>query len=204
MGGIGMGKDFLDSVAQRRSYYAISKESVVPDEKLQDIIDKVVTHTPSAFNSQSTRVVLLLGKQHDRLWDIAKEALRAVVPQDQFAATEEKINSFKNGYATVLYFEDQQVVQGLIDSYPAYAGNFPVWSQQTAGMHQFVIWTALEAEGFGASLQHYNELIADAVAKEWDLPSHWKLNAQMPFGKPVAEPAEKNYQPLEGRVKIFK
>jgi predicted oxidoreductase (fatty acid repression mutant protein) len=26
-------------------------------------------------------------------------------------------------------------------------------------MHQLVVWTALEIEGYGASLQHYNELI---------------------------------------------
>ena len=71
-------------------------------------------------------------------------------------------------------------------------------------MHQFVIWTALENEGFGVSLQHYNELISDTVAKEWNIPSHWSLNAQMPFGKPTSPPGEKTYLPLEDRIKLFK
>lgn len=76
--------------------------------------------------------------------------------------------------------------------------------KKTNGMHQFVIWTALEIEGFGVSLQHYNELIEADVKKEWGIPSSWKLIAQMPFGKPTAQPSEKQYQPLEERVKVFK
>ena len=71
-------------------------------------------------------------------------------------------------------------------------------------MHQFVIWTALEIEGFGASLQHYNELIESDIKKEWSTPDNWKLIGQMPFGKPTAEPSEKQFQPLEERIKVFK
>lgn len=199
-----MGKEFLDAIVKRRSYYAISKDSVITDDKIQEILKQAVKHIPSAFNSQSTRVVLLIGQHHDQLWDITMEALKAVVPAEQFASTQQKIDGFKNGYATILFFEDQSVVQDLMDQYAAYADNFPIWSQQTAAMHQLVIWTALEDQGFGASLQHYNELIADAVLKQWNLPSSWKLNAQMPFGKPISEPSEKTYQPLEERIKIFK
>lgn len=71
-------------------------------------------------------------------------------------------------------------------------------------MHQLVIWTALEEVGFGASLQHYNPIIDESVQEEWSLPSTWKLIAQMPFGKPTAEPGDKEFKPLEDRVKIFK
>jgi predicted oxidoreductase (fatty acid repression mutant protein) len=70
-------------------------------------------------------------------------------------------------------------------------------------MHQFVIWTALEEEGLGVSLQHYNEVIEADVKKEWNIPDNWKLIAQMPFGKPTSSPDEKQYQPLDGRVKVF-
>jgi predicted oxidoreductase (fatty acid repression mutant protein) len=70
-------------------------------------------------------------------------------------------------------------------------------------MHQFVIWTALENEGFGASLQHYNEIIEASVKQEWSIPENWKLIAQMPFGKPTAKPDEKQFQPLEEGVKVF-
>ena len=53
-------------------------------------------------------------------------------------------------------------------------------------------------------MQHYNELIEEDVKKEWDIPNNWKLIAQMPFGKPVVNPDEKQYNPLEERIKIIK
>jgi len=199
-----MSKNFFTAVADRRSYYGISKEPVVSDERLKEIIEHAVKHTPSAFNSQSARVVLLLENQHDKLWDIAKEALRKIVPADKFSETEDKINSFKSGYGTVLFFEDNSVVESLQQQFALYKDNFPIWSQQSSGMHQFVIWTALEIEGLGASLQHYNELIENDVKKEWNIPENWKLIGQMPFGKPTSEPNEKEFKPLEDRIKVFK
>ena len=199
-----MSKDFLTAVADRRSYYVISKEIVVSDDRIKEIVEHAVKHTPSSFNSQSARVVLLLGDHHDNLWNITKEALRKIVPADQFSSTEDKINSFKNGYGTVLFFEDSSVIESLQQQFALYKDNFPIWSEQASGMHQFVIWTALEVEGFGASLQHYNELIENDIKKEWSIPENWKLIGQMPFGKPTAEPDEKQFQPLEERIKVFK
>lgn len=199
-----MTKDFYTAVKERRSIYGISKEVDVSDEKIQEVINEAVKYTPSAFNSQSARVVLLLGEYHDKVWDITKEALRKIVSEDQFPTTEEKINSFRSGYGTVLFFEDQSVVEQLQRDYASYKDNFPIWSQQSSGMLQYVVWTSLEAEGLGASLQHYNELIENDVKKEWNIPESWKLIAQMPFGKPTAAPGEKDFQPLEERIKVFK
>lgn len=198
-----MAKDFYTAVAERRTFYGISKESVVSDERIKEIIEHAVKYVPSAFNSQGTRIVLLLGNQHDRLWDITKEALRKVVPADKFGPTEEKINSFRNGYGTVLYFEDNAVIESLQNKFALYKDNFPVWAQQTNGMHQYVIWTALQIEGFGASLQHYTELIEADVKNEWNIPDNWKLIGQMPFGKPTAQPDEKQFQPLGERIKVI-
>jgi uncharacterized protein len=53
-------------------------------------------------------------------------------------------------------------------------------------------------------LQHYNELIETDVKKEWSIPNNWRLIAQMPFGKPTAQPDEKQINPLEERVMVFK
>lgn len=198
-----MSKDFYTAVADRRTFYGISKETLVSDERIQEIVEYAVKHTPSAFNSQSARVVLLLKEHHDKLWDITKEALRKVVPPEQFSSSEDKINSFRNGYGTILFFEDTTVIESMQKQFELYKDNFPIWSQQSSGMHQFVVWTALEIEGLGASLQHYNELIEDEVKKEWKIPNNWKLIAQMPFGKPTAKPDEKQFQPLENRIKVF-
>ncbi|HWJ77269.1 MAG TPA: nitroreductase family protein [Niallia sp.] len=195
---------FLEAIKKRRSYYGIGKEQVVSDEEIQEVVNQAVLHTPSSFNSQSTRVVVLLKEQHDKVWNITARELRKIVPEDRFSSTEEKLNSFKAGYGTILFYEDQAVIEELQQNFALYADNFPIWSNQTNAMHQLVIWTALEELGFGASLQHYNPIIDESVQAEWDIPSSWKLVAQMPFGKPTAEPGEKEFKPLEDRVKIYK
>ena len=199
-----MSKDFSVAVQERRSIYGISKETVVPDEKIQEIIEHAVKHTPSSFNSQSARILVLLGDHQNKLWSITKETLRKMLPADSFGPTEEKINSFQSGYGTVLFFEDESVIQELQNKFALYKDNFPIWSQQSSGMLQFVVWTALEAEGFGATLQHYGSLIDKQVSAEWNVPPTWKLIAQLPFGKPTALPGDKDFQPLENRIKFFK
>jgi uncharacterized protein len=69
-------------------------------------------------------------------------------------------------------------------------------------MHALVLWTALEAEGLGANLQHYNPLIDDGVVKKWGVPTEWKLTAQLVFGTPVGDAGEKTFKPLEERVRF--
>jgi len=199
-----MAKDFYAAVADRRTFYGIGKEVEVSDEKIEEVVSHAVKHTPSSFNSQSARVVLLLKAEHDNLWDITMEALRKVVPPEKFAPTEDKINSFKSGYGTVLYFEDNGVLESLQNNFPLYAHNFPVWSQQSNGMLQFVIWSGLQTEGLGASLQHYNELIEEEVKKQWSIPADWKMIAQMPFGAPTDQPGEKQINPLSDRLFVHK
>ncbi|KOR78567.1 nitroreductase family protein [Peribacillus frigoritolerans] len=199
-----MTKDFYTAIKERRSYYGINKEVGVSDEKIKEIVEFAVKHTPSAFNSQSSRLVVLTGAAHDKLWDITTQALKKAVGEGDFSGTQQKMDSFKAGYGSILFFEDESVVKSLQEQFATYADNFPIWSQQTSGMHQLVVWTALEAEGLGATLQHYNPLIDDEVKKEWNVPSNWKLIAQMPFGNPTAQPGDKEFKPLEDRIKFYK
>ncbi|MNN09169.1 hypothetical protein D3C81_1220450 [compost metagenome] len=112
--------------------------------------------------------------------------------------------AFRAGRGTVLFYEDQAVIEGLQKQFALYADNFPVWSQQSNGLLQYVVWTALSDEGIGASLQHYNPLIDDEVRKEWAVPESWKLIAQMPFGKIEAPAGDKEFTPIESRMKVFK
>jgi predicted oxidoreductase (fatty acid repression mutant protein) len=199
-----MKQNFMEAVKERRSYYGISKEQVSSDERIIEIVKEAVKFTPSSFNSQSARAVVLLDKQHDRFWDITMDALRKIVPAEAFGDTEAKINSFKSGYGTVLYFEDQDVVRGLQEQFALYKDNFPIWSQQSSGMLQMVVWTAMEDEGFGVSLQHYGELVDADVKKEWNIPDNWKFIAQMPFGKPTIQPDAKQFNMSEEHMKVFK
>ncbi len=199
-----MSTQFKDVVEKRRTIYAIGKKSPISQKEIRELVEHAVKHVPSAFNSQSGRVVILFEEHHDKLWDITKEVLRKIVPEEAFASTEEKLGAFKSGHGTVLFFEDQAIVEGLQQQFDLYKDNFPIWSLESSGMLQYTVWLALEEAGLGASLQHYNPLIDEEVKAEWKLPGSWKLLAQMPFGEILAQPGEKSFNPLEERIKVFK
>ncbi|WP_165025794.1 nitroreductase family protein [Dysgonomonas sp. ZJ279] len=199
-----MTRNFKEAIKHRRTYYSLSNKSTLTDKELKELIEFAVLNIPSSFNSQSTRIVLLLGENHAKLWNITKEILRKKVSAEAFPATKSKIDGcFAAGYGTVLYFEDQEVVEGLQKGFPSYSDKFPQWSDHTSAMHQLAIWTMLEDAGMAASLQHYNPLIDEEVAKTWKLSPKWRLIAQMPFGVPAGEPGEKEFSPLDKRVLVF-
>lgn len=187
----------------RRSVYALNKNLPLPAGEVAAIIEHAVKHTPSSFNSQSTRVVVLFGAEHEKLWQFAEDALRAVVPAAQFEPTAQKLAMFKAAAGSVLFFEDQDVVKGLQAQFPTYADNFPVWAEHSDAMHQYAVWTTLAAAGIGANLQHYNPLIDAAVAREWNIPASWTLRAELVFGGIAAAAGEKAYAPLDDRFKVY-
>ena len=94
-------KQFIEALKARRTIYALKKESPISDKQIQEIIHQAVLHVPSSFNSQSSRIILLVKEEHDKLWEITKEVLKAIVPADAYTATEQKLNGFKAGYGTV-------------------------------------------------------------------------------------------------------
>lgn len=81
---------------------------------------------------------------------------------------------------------------------------FGLWSEiSNLKLTIIQVWTALESEGFGANLQHYSPLIDEQIAKTWNIPASWKLDAQLVFGTPNSEPGEKAFAPIEDRYKVF-
>jgi len=199
-----MSGNLQEILKNRRTYYSISNQSTISDEELKNMVEDAVMHVPSAFNSQTARVVILLNEQHTQLWDIVKNNLKEIISEESFKQTEAKINNcFSSGYGTILFYEDNKVIRKFQEDYSSYKDNFPIWSQQAAGMLQWVVWTMLKEKGLGASLQHYNPLIDEEVAKRWDIDPDWKLIAQMPFGIATQEPGEKQFHPIKERVFVF-
>jgi predicted oxidoreductase (fatty acid repression mutant protein) len=196
-------KTFTTAVQERRTFYSIDKNIKTTEAKIQEVVEFAIKHAPSSFNSQTSRAVILFKEQSDKFWQLTSDILKGIVPAENFAPTEAKMKGFGAGYGTVLFFEDEAAVKKLQDSFPLYAAAFPGFSEHTSGMVQFIVWTALEAEGLGCSLQHYSPLVDETIQKEWGVPSTWKLKSQMPFGNPTAQPGEKTFQPIEDRVKVF-
>lgn len=198
-----MNKTFVESLKNRRTVYALGKNSKVKSERIVALVKDVTDAVPSAFNSQSQRAVVLTGAAHDKLWSIVLETLRKIVPATAFAKTEAKIKGFADGEGTILFFDDEAVTNKLIKAFPLYADNFKPWAEQQNGMLQLAVWTALENEGLGVNLQHYNPLIDEEVKATWGLPKEWKLRAEMVYGEKLAEPDERDHQAIDTRVLTF-
>lgn len=196
--------DLLFQLAkQRRSYYPLTKKLPISNARVQEIVNEAALQTPSSFNSQTTRVTILFGDEHTKLWDITKAALKAILPADAYPATEQKLSMFQAAAGTALFFSDQTVVDEYAAKFPAFGDKFPHWAGQSAAIQQYLTWTGLEAEGLGANLQHYNPLIDAKVQEVWGAAATWKLDAQLVFGGKTGEAREKTFQPLEERVKVF-
>ena len=178
----------------RRSIYSLGKNLPISEQEVIEIIDNAVKYSPSAFNSQSAHAVVLLGENHKKVWDITYTELEKLLPTDDAkATTKAKIDSFAAAYGTILFFEDYNIIKGLQEQFPSYADNFPIWSEQSTGITSFAVWNALAEAGVGANIQHYNPLIDEKVAKEWNIPTNLVLRAQMPFGEIIqaAAPIER-------------
>lgn len=194
---------FLNHIKQRRSIYALGKNVALTQSEIENIIKEVVRQSPSSFNSQTSRVIILLDNSHLKFWTIVLETLRKMVPEAAFAGTQAKINSFIAGKGTVLFYEDQATVAQLQEQFPTYADNFPVWSEHSTAIAQFAVWTALAEQGIGASLQHYNPIIDEEVAQTFQVPETWKLRAQLVFGSTEAPAADKAFLDDTVRFKTF-
>ncbi len=199
-----MEKCFLHALAMRRSVYGLSNKIALSDDELRQNLAEVVKNVPSAYNVQSARVVLLLGEQHQKLWQIVRDSLYPLVPPEKRAATESKIQeSFAAGYGTILFFEDTEALEDMQNKFPLYKDKFSIWAEQANGMLQYAVWTMLAAAGIGASLQHYNPLIDEKVKQTWKLPEFWQLKAQMPFGGIKTPPTDKTFISLAEKLKVF-
>ena len=194
---------FLDHIKQRRTIYAVGKNVALTPEQIESVIKEAVNHSPSAFNSQTSRIVTLFGESHLQFWNVVRETLRKIVPEAAFEGTNTKINSFAAGYGTVLFYEDQDLVKSLQEQFALYADNFPVWSEHSSAIAQFAVWTALSEQNIGASLQHYNPIVDAEIAEIFDIPANWKLRAQLVFGSIEAPAGEKTFMAEADRFKTF-
>lgn len=188
---------YQEIIKARRSYYRLSNEVGLSNEELAKFIGKMLQLTPSAFNMQSTKAVLLLDEKSREFWQKVNETF-------DHSIDEEKQQGFESAKGTVLYFIDDETVKGLQQQFEQYAQKFAQWAEHEAGMAQINIWNGLREQNIGASIQHYNDVINPWVQKDYDTPKSWRLVAQMPFGKIEEEPEAKEKLPVSERLKVIK
>ena len=191
--------DFLDMLKMRRSVYALDKNLPISKDELLKVIQDTVRYVPDAFDMKSQRVMVLLGGESEDFW----ENVNTVFVRDAgVKVSEDKIDSFKAGYGTILFFYDSGTVDEYKKRFSLYAENFDNWAMQSNAMLQFAIWTAFASLSVGASLQHYNPIIDKMVRAVYDVPENWVLIAQMPFGGISVKPEPKQSEDVDKRIRI--
>lgn len=133
----------VDGLKARRSIHAVTNESPISDERIEELLSEVTLHTPSAFNTQAARLVVLLKEEHEKLWDIAREVASASVPPEQFENLyKPRIAGFRAGYGTVshsisevhgreltfsqvLFYEDPAPFKAIGEKWPMLKEKFP-------------------------------------------------------------------------------
>lgn len=201
-------KSFDEATKTRRTYYGLEPKTTIPDPEIIALAEQALLTVPSAFNNQSTRISIVFKEDHKKLWDIVAAALLTKIGEERFnSGTRDRIAGFKRAYGTVLFWDDPGNIEGLKSSGGSlYADKAEEWTHQSNGMHQYFMWTALEAHGLGVNLQHYNPLIDEDVKMTWGLPKHWDLKAQMVFGtiQEGYKPKHKEQKlPLNERLRVF-
>ncbi|KAJ5984412.1 Nitroreductase [Penicillium waksmanii] len=199
---------FTEATQKRRTIRALDSKTTVPDSTIVKLASAAILTVPSAFDNQSARLTVVFGDDHKKLWSITADALLAKIGEERWnGGTKDRIANFANAYGTILFWDDQSCATAMKENAPdIYKDKTDEWVQQSNGMHQYYLWTALEALGLGVNLQHYNPLIDAQVQKTWSVPSNWKLKAQMVFGVPKdgSAPGEKPQKlSLEQRLQVF-
>ena len=194
---------FVDLVEKRRSIYALGTNSQYSKKEITDRIREVVKQVPSAFNSQTTRVVVLFNEANIKFWDHIYDVQKDVLEGDTWDMMSGIMTGAKNGIGTVLFLEDTDAVKEM----PAQGIRGEAYKQNNNANAQYAVWLALTEMDLGASLQHFNvgyEQGFDKGTKEmFNLPESYEMLAQMPFGSVEQEAGEKEHIDADIQVKVF-
>ncbi|CCE62145.1 hypothetical protein TPHA_0B04760 [Tetrapisispora phaffii CBS 4417] len=186
----------IKAVSSRRTIYNLKQTlpAGVTVEKIQEIVQSIVKDVPTAFNSQSTRAIILTGAAHKKAW----ESVVAAMPNDD--AKKRPASARDEAFGSIIFMTDSKTIQGLQEKFPAYSAMFPHFADQANGAAQISTWTALHQLNLGCNLQHYNTMIREALPA--DVPKEWEVAAQLVFGSVGAPAGEKTF--IENPVKVYK
>lgn len=194
---------FVELVEKRRSIYVLGTDSQYSKKEISERIREVVKQVPTAFNSQTTRVVVLFDEPNNKFWDHIYDVQKDVLEGDMWDMMSGIMTGSKNGIGTVLFFEDTDAVKEM----PVQGIRGEAYKQNNNANAQYAVWLALTEMELGATLQHFNvgyEQGFDQGTKEmFNLPESYEMLAQMPFGSVEQEVGEKEHIDADVQVKVF-
>ncbi|WP_297282213.1 nitroreductase family protein [uncultured Anaerococcus sp.] len=186
----------LDAFDKRRSYYYLDDNIKVDEKEIIDFVEEAVKIVPDAMGINTQNVIIVTGDAHKKLWDDIYDVYQGKVDRT-------KIDGFKAGYGTILFFYDETIIEENKKQYPFIEENFKPWAEQANGMLQITVWNGLTEMGLGVNLQHYNPVIDDMVRESFDVNPNHILLSQMVFGNIIADPEPKE-KTIGNRVRIVK
>lgn len=186
-----------DLVVSRRSTYAFKPElpTGVTEKQVTDVVEFLVKHTPTSFNIQNVRAIILYGDANKKLWGDVYEAVKDL----PFHARPQSLKD--TSYGTVVFFDDQPTIDAIGEKFAGYKDFFPTWAAHANGFAEITTWEALHALGLGANLQHFNPWVEKSLSDKVDT-TKWKVTAQLAFGLPTEAAGAKEF--IENPIKVFK
>lgn len=94
---------FVEAVKLRRTVYSLDANSPIPDSQIIQLVKDTVLHVPSSFNSQTTRIVVVLKEDHKKFWDMTTAVHKEATGDDaeKWARYEPRFKMFQAAYGTV-------------------------------------------------------------------------------------------------------
>lgn len=167
----------------RYSCYDIGKNSDIKVKDLASLLAVIAPTFPSAYNSQTSRIIVLDEEKNTSLWDLIDKGAALENPELYEKVMSERIGKAKEGLGTILFFEDRDSVE---DKMPTTPERQNAYKEQNSAMATVIVWLILTELELGASLQHfnigYNEGKDESIRQLLNLPDSYELMALMPFG----------------------
>lgn len=195
---------FKQVIKDRRSIYAIGNNSEHSIEDIVASIRETQKDVPTAFNSQTSRLVILNGESNTKFWDLILEVQESVLDKATWDFMSPIMHGAKNGIGTVLFFEDRDAVAKM----PTQGARTEAYKQNNSANSQYATWLALAEMNLGGSLQHFNvgyeQGFDKAIREMFNLPDSYELIAQLPFGSIEQAADAKDYMDTNVQVQLIK
>lgn len=177
---------YLALLGSRRSIRRLRAGELAPE--ILERIQEAILLTPSAYSVPPWHVVLLRQRRHS-FWDEIECGFRDALEGERLARYLDRLAGFREASAVALIYEDRAAFPELRDAWSLSDEVAEAFVQQGLGMVQLSIWLALTAEGLVTSLQHWDWLVQERLARFLELPSErYRLAATLPIGYAAEEP----------------
>ncbi len=190
----------MDVIEKRRSNYDLAANIELNKKDLINLLRKIIYYSPSPFNVQSSKIVLLNKKSHHLLWTtVVEEYLKKNNNGELLDSDKARIKREDKAYGTILFYKDEQVIEENKKKLDAYEQKeLNNWCIEESAMLQMNVWNELRLKNIGAHLVHFDN-IDEEISVTFDIDKKYKLVAMMVFGSIVQEAAVKPKKDIDKR-----